>query len=251
VFVPERTRSAAARPTEPSEHPCLVLAIDPLHGPVRLLLKPEIWDGNPVCPTIGGRVLRLGYFTSQPASLLPAICLRKDRVDLLAVPPDTPVDLAEAAMPRAATADNMVHTPQLRTVAAHDVRGDGRPRGQAHLGGGGGRLRTAPGDPAAVASGTADAGPAGHSAPREPAPAPTAPAPRQRRTCSLPTIATEEQIMTIARHTIVSVLRRRGQHTRADWVERELPEEVDTTRHTGLLATLRLDPAELGDSTAR
>ncbi|SCL36117.1 hypothetical protein GA0070624_5463 [Micromonospora rhizosphaerae] len=51
--------------------------------------------------------------------------------------------------------------------------------------------------------------------------------------------------MTIARHAIVSALRRRGQHTRADWVERELPEQVDTTRHAGLLATLRLDPTEL------
>ncbi|MEU4482895.1 DUF5994 family protein [Micromonospora sp. NPDC023966] len=188
MFVPERTRSAAARPTNlpPSEHPGLVLAIDPLHGPVRLLLKPEIWDGNPPCPTIGGRVLRLGYFTGQPASLLTAICLREDRVDLLAVPPDTPVDLAEAAIARAATTGNMVHTPQLRTVPAHDVRGDGRQRGQAHLGGGGGRLRTAPGGPAAVASRIADAGPAGRSAPTEPASAPTAPAPRQRRTTVFP-----------------------------------------------------------------
>ncbi|MBQ1075402.1 hypothetical protein KBX06_19850 [Micromonospora sp. C31] len=57
--------------------------------------------------------------------------------------------------------------------------------------------------------------------------------------------------MTVARHTIVTALRRRGQHTRADWVERELPPQVDTTRHSGLLATLRLDLAELDGSTAR
>ncbi|SCE95509.1 hypothetical protein GA0074695_2435 [Micromonospora viridifaciens] len=236
------------RSTNPlAELPGLVLAIDLLHGPiVRLLLNTETWDGNPRRLTIGGRVLRLGYFTSQPASLLTAICLNEARVDLLVVPPDTPADLAEAAMARAATAGNIVHTPQLLTAAAHDVRGDGRQQGLAHLGGGGGRLRTAPGDPAAVASRIADAGPAGHSAPTEPAPPPT-----QRRTGNLPTIATEEQIMTIARHTIVSALRRRGQHTRADWVERELPEQVDTTRHAGLLATLRLDPAELDESTAR
>ncbi|MEU9826329.1 DUF5994 family protein [Micromonospora chersina] len=257
----EPTRSARTlldggwwpRSTNPlAELPGLVFAIDLLHGPiVRLLFHSETWDGNPRRLTVGGRVLRLGYFASQPASLLTAICHNEDRVDLLVVPPDTPADLAQAAMARAATAGNMVHTPQLLTVAAHDVRGDGPQRGPAHLGGGGGHPRTAPGEPAAVASRTADAGPAGHSAPTKPAPAPTAPPPKPRRTRNLPTIATEEQIMTIARHTIVSALRRRGQHTRADWVERELPEQVDTTRHTGLLATLRLDPAELGESTTR
>ncbi|WP_435124076.1 DUF5994 family protein [Micromonospora tulbaghiae] len=245
----EPTRSARTlldggwwpRSTDPlAELPGLVLAIDLLHGPiVRLLLNTQIWDGNPRRLTIGGRILRLGYFTSQPTSLLTAICLNDDRVDLLVVPPDTPVDLAEAAMARAATASNVVHAPQLLAVAAQEVRGDGRQPGQAHLG------------PAAVASRIADAGPAGHSAPTEPAPAPTAPPPRQRRTGNLPTIATEEQIMTIARNTIVSALRRRGQHTRANWVERELPEQVDTTQHAGLLATLRLDPAELDESTDR
>lgn len=209
----EPTRSARTlldggwwpRSTDPlAELPGLVLAIDLLHGPiVRLLLNTDIWDGNPRRLTVDGRVVRLGYFTSQPASLLTAICRNDDRVDLLVVPPDTPVDLAEAAMERAATAGNRVHAPRLLTVAA------------------------------------------------EPAPAPAAPSPRQRRTDNLPTIATEEQNMTIARDRIVSALRRRGQHTRADWVERELPEQVDTTRHTGLLATLNLDPAELGESTGR
>ncbi|MER7333964.1 MULTISPECIES: DUF5994 family protein [unclassified Micromonospora] len=257
----EPTRSARTlldggwwpRSTDPlAELPGLVLAIDLLHGPIaRLLLNTEIWDGNPRRLTVGGRVLRLGYFTSQPASLLTAICLNEDRVDLLVVPPDTPVDLAEAAMARAATAGDMVHAPQLLAVAAQEVRGDGRQPGQAHVGGGGGRLRTAPGGLAAVASRIAEAEPAGQPAPTEPAPAPTAPPPRQRRTGNPPTIATEEQIMTIARHTIVSALRRRGQHTRADWVERELPEQVDPAQHAGLLATLRLDPAELGEPTAR
>ena len=51
--------------------------------------------------------------------------------------------------------------------------------------------------------------------------------------------------MQIARSKIVEALRRRGQDTRADWVERELPEEVDTTKHGGLLATLGLDAREL------
>jgi hypothetical protein len=53
--------------------------------------------------------------------------------------------------------------------------------------------------------------------------------------------------MQIAKSKIVALLRRRGQDTRADWVERELPEVVDTTRHGGLLATLGIDPARLDD----
>ncbi|WP_200213809.1 hypothetical protein [Micromonospora coerulea] len=53
--------------------------------------------------------------------------------------------------------------------------------------------------------------------------------------------------MRIARHKIVTALRDRGQLARADWVERELPERVNPAEHAGLLATLRLDPADLAD----
>lgn len=56
------------------------------------------------------------------------------------------------------------------------------------------------------------------------------------------------QTMKIARYRIVVALRERGQQTRADWVERELPERVDPAKHVGLLATLRLDPADLADA---
>ncbi|WP_328851294.1 hypothetical protein OG994_26070 [Micromonospora globbae] len=54
--------------------------------------------------------------------------------------------------------------------------------------------------------------------------------------------------MNIARQRIVNVLRQRGQQVRADWVERELPERVDSGEHAGLLAILRLDPADLVDA---
>ncbi|MFB6397418.1 hypothetical protein [Polymorphospora lycopeni] len=53
--------------------------------------------------------------------------------------------------------------------------------------------------------------------------------------------------MRIARHRIVRVLRDRGQQVRADWVERELPKRVAPHEHLGLLAALRLDPADLAD----
>ncbi|MGK5738072.1 hypothetical protein [Micromonospora sp. URMC 103] len=53
--------------------------------------------------------------------------------------------------------------------------------------------------------------------------------------------------MRIARQRIVNILRERGQLMRAEWVERELPERVDSEEHAGLLALLRLDPADLAD----
>ena len=54
--------------------------------------------------------------------------------------------------------------------------------------------------------------------------------------------------MRIARQRIVNILRQRGQQVRADWVERELPERVDPDERAGLLAILRLDPADLADA---
>lgn len=51
--------------------------------------------------------------------------------------------------------------------------------------------------------------------------------------------------MPVAKSLIVAVLRERAQHARADWVQRELPDEVDLSRHTGLLATLNLHADDL------
>ena len=53
--------------------------------------------------------------------------------------------------------------------------------------------------------------------------------------------------MEIDKVKIVNWLRGRGQHLRADWVDRELPDRVDTFSHAGLLATLGFDPADLAD----
>ncbi len=53
--------------------------------------------------------------------------------------------------------------------------------------------------------------------------------------------------MMIDKGRILDALRRRGQHARADWVDRTLPDRVDTARNAGLLATLELDPADLSD----
>jgi hypothetical protein len=53
--------------------------------------------------------------------------------------------------------------------------------------------------------------------------------------------------MKIDKSKIVEMLRSRGQHDRAEWVDRELPDRVDTTKNAGILATLDLNPADLAD----
>jgi hypothetical protein len=66
---------------------------------------------------VADRVLRLGYFTSQPASLLTAECDNGDRVDLLIVAPDTDPGTAQAAMTTAASTGDLIHAQHiLRTV---------------------------------------------------------------------------------------------------------------------------------------
>jgi hypothetical protein len=112
------------RSTDPvAELPGLVLAIDKVRGPVtRLVLATAGWDPHPRRLGIAGRVLRLGYFNSQPVSLLTAIC-GNERIDLLVVPPNTPDGTADAAMILAATATNLVHAQHiLLTVSAPTTR---------------------------------------------------------------------------------------------------------------------------------
>jgi hypothetical protein len=46
---------------------------------------------------------------------------------------------------------------------------------------------------------------------------------------------------------ILQILRDRGQHARAQWVDRQLPQRVDLEKNTGLLATLHISPSELTD----
>jgi hypothetical protein len=102
------------RSTDPvAELPGLVLAIDKLRGPVtRLVLAAAGWDSHPRRLGVAGRVLRLGYFTSQPISLLTAVC-GNDRVDLLVVPPHTADGTADAAMILAATTNYLIRTQHI------------------------------------------------------------------------------------------------------------------------------------------
>jgi hypothetical protein len=103
------------RSTDPvAELPGLVLAIDKLHGPItRLALAADGWSSHPRRLGVADRVLRLGYFTSQPPGLLTALCENGDRVDLLVIPPQTAPDTADAAMVLAATTSNLIHAQHI------------------------------------------------------------------------------------------------------------------------------------------
>jgi hypothetical protein len=54
--------------------------------------------------------------------------------------------------------------------------------------------------------------------------------------------------MLIEKARIIEILRQRGQDSRAEFVDRELPADVDTYHHAGLLETLRITAADLAAS---
>jgi hypothetical protein len=113
------------RSTDPvAELPGLVLAIDKVRGLVlRLILSAAGWDEHPRRLDVNGRVLRLGYFTSQSMFLVTAVCgYNGERVDLLVIPPDTRPESAVAAMALAAATTNRVQAQDiLLTVGAAPV----------------------------------------------------------------------------------------------------------------------------------
>ncbi|WP_350275069.1 DUF5994 family protein [Kribbella sp. HUAS MG21] len=108
------------RSTDPAaELPGLVLAIDALHGPItRLMLHDSDWDSHPLRLAIAGRLVRVGYFASQPMGLLTGISGSAGaRVDLVVIPPDTPPDTAETAMTLAALKGNQIRAQDLVSTA--------------------------------------------------------------------------------------------------------------------------------------
>jgi Family of unknown function (DUF5994) len=104
-----RSHDAAA------ELPGLIMIIDGARGTVvRLVLAADGWDSHPRRLMMGGRLLLLDYFASQPASLLTAFCAGGDRVDLLVLPPETAPDKAHAAMTMIAVGSNRLTAPYRR-----------------------------------------------------------------------------------------------------------------------------------------
>jgi hypothetical protein len=57
--------------------------------------------------------------------------------------------------------------------------------------------------------------------------------------------ATKAAVMQINKIQIIEMLRSKGLHDRADWVNRQLPGVVDTHKNKSLLRMLQIDPAAL------
>jgi hypothetical protein len=51
--------------------------------------------------------------------------------------------------------------------------------------------------------------------------------------------------MQLDKNMIVDLLRQRGDHQSADQADQELPDQVDTDQHAGMLERFGLDPKEL------
>jgi hypothetical protein len=64
------------------------------------------------------------------------------------------------------------------------------------------------------------------------------------------TAPAHESSKTATRHVekaqIIEVLRSRGLHDRADWVDREFPGVVDAHKNSSLLRMLQIDPTAIG-----
>lgn len=92
----------------------LVGALNVDHGPVeRVMLQPAAWDWHPRRLLVDGRVVRLGWFTTLDAALVIVTGAGDLRVDLLVIPPQTPLALATAAMVTASRADNTARAGRL------------------------------------------------------------------------------------------------------------------------------------------
>ena len=110
------------RTTDPAiELPAIIDALGPARGTVtHILLSTGDWDmPHPRRLMVGGRTVRLGWFTSQPTGLITLICdFNHDRFDLLVIPPKSASGPAAKAMRAASDTGNTRHTPDLLAAIA-------------------------------------------------------------------------------------------------------------------------------------
>lgn len=51
--------------------------------------------------------------------------------------------------------------------------------------------------------------------------------------------------MQIGKDQVLQLLREQGKHEQVDQAQKELPDQVDTKQHAGLLSKFKIDPNEL------
>lgn len=105
-----------------TELPRLVEALAGLRGEItHVLMNSAEWDApHPRRTAAGGRVLRLGWFTSQPSGLITIMTdFGHDRFDLFVVPPNATEASAEAALSAAADASDRRRATDLLTSIEH------------------------------------------------------------------------------------------------------------------------------------
>lgn len=98
-----------------TELPGLILEVDAQTGShaTCLMLGLTGWESRPPRLRVSGRIVRLGWFTTQPSALITVSCADHHNVALLVVPPDTDEAIAEAAMELAAQPENAIPARDL------------------------------------------------------------------------------------------------------------------------------------------
>ena len=112
------------RTTEPaSEFPGLIRALHQQVGQVsRVAYNLDFWAPVHRKLTVDGRVVRCEGFHTMNAHTVTAIGMDSQRVTVLVVPPDTPDDVAQAALRTAADQDNTATVEDI--IAGNGVRPD-------------------------------------------------------------------------------------------------------------------------------
>jgi Family of unknown function (DUF5994) len=100
-----------------AELPGLILALNDRFGPIRqLLLNAESWDGRFRRLAVGGRDVRVEWFSTVQPGTLTATTDHGDEIDLLVVPPQATAAAANGAMTAASDPDNQLRAGAVLTA---------------------------------------------------------------------------------------------------------------------------------------
>lgn len=111
-----------------AELPDLILALSARYGTIRqLMLNSSTWDGRFRRLTVGGGVVRAGWFASVDPAVLIATTYDGAQIQLLVVPPSTATGPAERAMNQAADPANRARAQAILTAEPVAATSHGQP----------------------------------------------------------------------------------------------------------------------------